>query len=174
MQIWDTRTSLLLCTLPGHHREVYALEFAPDRRTLISASGDRTLLVWDVSSLSGATCTETVPNRTLSVRADASHPDAGICSLAVSPDGRHVAAGAINGTVRIWDLQGEGIVTAEWNAHKKAVYGARFILQGAGLVTASLDHTLKRWDLGSPDATCLRTLEGHKVLFPALVSTAQG
>jgi WD40 repeat protein len=172
VQIWDTSTSLLLHTLPAHHKEVYALEFAPDRRTLISASGDRTLLIWDISSLSGATCTEPLPNRTLSVRNDASHPDTGICALAVSPDGRHVAAGAINGTVRVWDLQGEGTITAEWNAHAKAVYGARFILQGAGLVTASLDRTLKRWDLGSPDVTCLRTLEGHKVC-PALVSTEQ-
>jgi WD40 repeat protein len=158
--------------LPGHHREVYALEFAPDCRTLISASGDRTVLVWDISSLSGATSTEFVPNRTLLVQDDASQPHTGICALAVSPDGRHVATGAINGTMRVWDLQGEGTITAEWNAHTKAVYGARFILQGAGLVTASLDRTLKRWDLGSQEVTCLRTLEGHKV-YPALVSTAQ-
>ena len=40
---------------------------------------------------------------------------------------------------------------------------ARFILQGTGLVTASLDRTLKRWDLGFLDITRLRTLEGHKV-----------
>ena len=172
MQIWDTRTFLLLKSLPGHHKEVYALEFAPDRRTLISASGDRTVLVWDISSLSDATSTESVPNRTLSVQDDAIHPHTGICALAVSPDGRYVAAGAINGTMRVWDLQGEGTITAEWNAHTKAVYGARFILQGAGLVTASLDRSLKRWDLGSPEVTCLRTLEGHKV-YLTLVSRAQ-
>jgi len=106
-----------------------------------------------------------VPNRTLSVQDDASRPDTGICALAVSPDGHHVAAGAINGNVRVWDLQSEGTIAAEWNAHAKAVYGVRFILQGAGLVTASLDRTLKRWDLGSPDVTCLRTLEGHKVFL---------
>ena len=52
VQIWDRRTSLLLRTLSDHHQEVYALESAPDRHTLISASGDHTLLVWDVSSLS--------------------------------------------------------------------------------------------------------------------------
>jgi len=44
-----------------------------------------------------------------------------------------------------------------------AVYGARFILQGIGLVTASLDRTLNHWDPGNPDTTCLRTLEGHNV-----------
>jgi len=56
----------------------------------------------------------------------------------------------------------EGIVTAEWNAHTKAVYGARFHPSGRRTCHSELDHTLKRWDLGSPDATCLRTLEGHK------------
>ncbi len=87
MQIWDTPTTLLLHTLSGHHREVYALEFVPDRHTLISASTDRTLLVWDISSPSSNLYTEPVPSRTLSVKADATHPDTGICALAVSPDG---------------------------------------------------------------------------------------
>jgi glucose repression regulatory protein TUP1 len=104
-----------------------------------------------------------VPSRTLSVKADATHLDTGICALAVSPDGCYVAAGAFNGAVRVWDLQGKSTVTAEWNAHTRAVYDARFILQGTGLVTASLDRTLKHWDLGNPDTACLRTLEGYKV-----------
>jgi len=101
------------------------------------------------------------------VKADATHPDTGICALAVSPDGCHVAAGAFNGAVRVWELQGEGTITAEWNAHRRAVYGARFILQGTGLVTASLDRTLKHWDLGNPDTTYLCTLEGHNKVRPA-------
>lgn len=39
---------------------------------------------------------------------------------------------------------------------------ARFILQGTGLVTASLDRTLKRRILAPIDITCLPTLEGHR------------
>ena len=69
--------------------------------------------------------------------------------------------------MRVWDLQGEGTITAEWNAYRRAVYGPRFILQGKSLVTASLDRTLKHWDLGNPDTTCLRTLEGHNKVRPA-------
>jgi len=68
-------TTLLLHTLSGHHRKVYALEFVPDHHTLISASTDRTLLVWDISSPSSNLYTEPVASHTLSVKADATHPE---------------------------------------------------------------------------------------------------
>jgi len=44
----------------------------------------------------------------------------------------------------VWDLQGEGTVTAEWKRPRTGSPCARDILQGTGLVTATLDRTLKR------------------------------
>ncbi|KAI0266558.1 WD40 repeat-like protein [Gloeopeniophorella convolvens] len=175
IRIWDTCIARLLYTLSGHTKEVYALEFAPDRPTLISASGDRTLQVWDVSSFSTAPCAELAPARVLFVEADATNMLSVICALAVSSDGRHVAAGNLSGTVRVWDLEGQGSVKAEWKAHTHAVYGARFTFQGTVLVTASLDRTLKRWDLRAPEHPLwVRTLEGHKDYILACATVQEG
>ena len=44
--LWDTITGEQLGRLTGHVGDVYALEFTPDGRYLISGSADRTIRLW--------------------------------------------------------------------------------------------------------------------------------
>ena len=51
VQLWDLGKNCLRHTFRGHEGNVTDLRFAPDGRTLISASTDSTLLVWDLTRL---------------------------------------------------------------------------------------------------------------------------
>ena len=68
-------------------------------------------------------------------------------SVAISPDGRLVAAGSLDTVVRLWDVQ-TGQLIERLVGHKDSVYSVAFTPDGKGLVSGSLDQTLKHWDLG--------------------------
>jgi RNA polymerase sigma factor (sigma-70 family) len=48
--VWDTQRGQLLASFQGHDDAVTDLAFTPDERTLVSASQDSTLLVWDLAA----------------------------------------------------------------------------------------------------------------------------
>lgn len=50
LQVWDTATGRLLGDYRGHKQGIRALAFAPDGRTLASASDDSTLRLWNVAT----------------------------------------------------------------------------------------------------------------------------
>jgi RNA polymerase sigma factor (sigma-70 family) len=50
VRLWDRARGRLLRTFAGHEGNVTDLRFTPDGRSLISASTDSTLLVWDLAS----------------------------------------------------------------------------------------------------------------------------
>jgi len=51
IHLWDTGTGRKKKTLTGHTRWVVHLSFSEDGQTLISTSGDQTVLVWDLTGL---------------------------------------------------------------------------------------------------------------------------
>ena len=69
--------------------DVFAMIFPPDSKTLESASGDKTVRLWD--SWSGAAL-QTLEGHRGPVRA-----------VAFSPDGKLLASGSSDKTVRLWD-----------------------------------------------------------------------
>lgn len=73
--------------------------------------------------------------------------DAGVTSVAISPDGRLVAAGSLDTVVRIWDVA-TGQLIERLNGHRDSVYSVAFTPDGKGLVSGSLDKSLKHWDVG--------------------------
>ncbi|KAI0316319.1 WD40 repeat-like protein [Amylostereum chailletii] len=171
IRIWTLPSAEPLHTLAAHRREVYALDFAPDG-TLVSGSGDRSLRLWSLSPTSPSPAD---PDSTvLAVEEDRAKPDTGITALAVSPDGAHVAAGALDGSIRVWKREG-GTALVRWAAHAKTVYGLRWV--GKALVSGSLDRTVKRWEVdledGSEGGRCVRTME-HKDYVLATATVQYG
>src|SRR5438045_5473401 len=78
--------SSALLTLEGHSAYVNAVAFSPDGKLVASASGDRTIRLWD--SATGA-----------SLQTLEGHSD----WVAFSPDGKLVASASGDRTVRLWD-----------------------------------------------------------------------
>lgn len=55
LQVWDTRSWNEVSTLASHTKMCFGLGFAPDGKTLASASDDQTVRLWDLSELAPRT-----------------------------------------------------------------------------------------------------------------------
>lgn len=99
----------------------------------------------------------------------------GVTTVAISPDGRYVAAGSLDRSVRVWDTTTGYLVERleSPDGHRDSVYSVAFAPNGRDLVSGSLDKTIKMWELTPPrgimagsgpkGGKCVRTFEGHKV-----------
>jgi hypothetical protein len=85
------------------------------------------------------------------------HNDA-INSVAFSPDGKRLATGSNDRTVKLWDAA-TGQETLTLKGHSDAVWSVAFSPDGKRLATGSRDCTVKLWDAGAGQE--LLTLKGH-------------
>lgn len=142
----ETGQRAALDALDGVAESVEALAFATDGKTLALAHGAEVSLV-DVASR----------RERLRLRG----PSKRLLGLAVSPDGKTVAAGDVDARVRLWDVTGAApgaMRTLE--GHLDSVERVAFSPDGASLASSSHDKTVRLWDVatGRPIAT----LEGHR------------
>ena len=123
-------------TLSEHAAAVKFVGFSRDGQTMISASQDGTVKVWDArrNALQFSMGTE---------------PRFGqVTSAAASPDGHVVATGQWTGEVIFWDILGK-----KWgrviSAHKHLVLAMAFSSDGEILVTAGQDHQIRLWEVST-------------------------
>ncbi len=87
-----------------------------------------------------------------------SAPTSGIQDVAFSPDGRRLAAAAIDGSAYIWTLDPWEEILLQ--GHEDSVSSIAFSPDGARVATASADGSIKLWD--ASNGRELLTLTGHE------------
>jgi F-box/WD-40 domain protein MET30 len=139
VRIWNLETGELVRILTGHTRCVRALQF--DEAKLVTGSMDHTLKIWNwqtgklIRTLEGHT--------------------GGVLSLHFNS--RLMASGSTDHTIRVWNFSAGECCTL--TGHTEWVNSVRFCQEGAMLVSAGDDSTIRLWDVQK--RTCVRVLNGH-------------
>jgi RNA polymerase sigma factor (sigma-70 family) len=155
---------------------IYHFDFAPDGKTLVTASDDKNLCIWDLTTRkvvrrwdTGAWvgCIAFAPGgRTFAshgfgtlrlwdpatgkeLRDHPGHRQEGPQSLALSPDGRTLASASYDPHICLWDAA-TGREQHRLVAATNAVYAVQFSADGRTLITLGDDKRLLRlWDTAS-------------------------
>jgi eukaryotic-like serine/threonine-protein kinase len=98
------------------------------------------------------------------------HAD-GVRSVAFSPDGKHLASGSGENTIKIWDAaSGQGSLTLK--GHAGGVSSVAFSPDGKRLASGSFDNTIKIWDAASGQESL--TLKGHAAPVSSVAFSPDG
>jgi WD40 repeat protein/tRNA A-37 threonylcarbamoyl transferase component Bud32 len=140
VQVWDTSTGRSLRTFSDSFTAtVFSLAFSPDGQSIAAvafAAPRRILKVLNVHTGQAVLEHFEIPE---------------IFAVEFSPDGKWLAIGLADGSVKLVDTQtGKLIITVGKHDGQIAYGGVRFRpLDGMHLASASLDGTVKVWDLAS-------------------------
>jgi WD40 repeat protein/serine/threonine protein kinase len=155
VKLWDITSGRARFVQPGKGGiNSFGPEFGPgiiitsDGRKLAIINGlSKGITVWDVAN-------RKILNSSLDQR------ESPLTFLQLSPDGKVLATGGVNGLVRFWDMATSDELLPPLQAHSDPVFSAAFSPDGLTLATASLDQTIKLWEFATRRE--LETRKGHE------------
>jgi len=157
IQIWDVAALLTqqaalaapplsVQTLRGHSEAVTTIKFSPDGKLIGSASGDRTVKLWDAAT---GTLVRTLQGHTNQV-----------WSLDWYGDGSFLVSSGNDYTAKFWETA-TGKLLNTLQGHTNWIRSVSWHPTGTQLAGASLDHFIYTWD---GEGNQLRRLRGHESL----------
>ena len=139
--------------LTNHGDSVWSVAFAPDGKTLASGGDDGTVRLWCVDtrqSLCEPLTGHRPPDRRdLLRRFDSKSPKAlaHVRSVAFAPDGKILASGGNDGTVRLWNVDTCQPLGEPLTGHRDTVRSVAFAPDGKTLASGGDDRAARLWDI---------------------------
>ena len=135
IRIWDIISGKEIHVLRGHNSIINSVDFSPDNKYIVSASGDEfednSIRIWEVNS---GKQIQTLRGHTKKVN-----------SVVFSPDGRRIASSSDDYTIKVWDTF-TGMLISTIKAHTKPVISVAFSPSGGLIVSTSWDQTVRVFD----------------------------
>ena len=144
IKIWDVGPAKpkLVSTIHGHTDTILAIAFSPDGSAIASASYDKLVKLWEVSTGK-------------QIKSLKEHSDA-VYALAFMPDGKRLVSAAGDRTLKVWDVSaGKRLVTM--NDALDALYTVAVNPSGTEIAAAGADRMIRTWSWSADD----RSPEGN-------------
>jgi len=163
VQVWDGQTGQEIGTLGTHKREIRGVVFSRDGEFLASTSSDGIVKLWDDAKWLDKKRLDEKKVARLVLHTRVAGPG---LSVAFSPDGRWLATGGEENTVKIWDAHG-GAELRTLRGHTGDIYAVAISPDGRWVASGGEDSTVKVWDAHN-DYRLARTFRGHTGIVSSL------
>ncbi len=182
LTVWNAAKGRLMRRIRTRARRATAMVFLPDG--LLAVAGGRPgeegdVRIYDVNASpqqvkDGIAYLDGVNDHTVLIKQLLDAEDEVLC-LALSSDGKKLAAGGCDRIVNVWDLSGgvaEAKLQQSYEIHADWVFGVAFTPDGKHLLSASRDKTAKVWDLAARESVI--TFAEHQNAVYAVAASADG
>lgn len=170
--LWDFRTGKRKQSFIGHRGNIFNVSFSYNGKTLASASIHDTNL-WDTTSgihkktyneytdrrstlwLNNDEMIHAFPKEKIALLSDLMTREVkmglgghkkSVKSISFSPDGKTMASGSFDRTIRLWSLP-TGVYKKTLKGHRKSINSMDFSADGKLLASASRDNSARVWDV---------------------------
>jgi WD40 repeat protein len=159
VKLWDTAKWTEIRAIAGNSEPVFALGFSPDNQYLAWASNASTIKVLNIATGEAAKSFSR-PARWIRrlpivpLPSIVPVPNLGLTALpairaiAFSPDGRYLASGGFDKSIRIWEV-GTGREVRKLEGHGAVVASVAFNPDGRYLASGSHDKTIRVWQVST-------------------------
>ena len=156
IQMFDISSGDMTEEIAAHDGEVWSLAASPDNRGLVSGSGDKTVKFWDYELVNSQ---DDSNNKVLSiVHVRSLQLEEGVTCVSLSADGRLVAVGLLDSTVKIFFVDSLKFFLSLYG-HKLPVVCMDISSDSTIIATGSADRNMKIWGLDFGD--CHKSIFAH-------------
>jgi hypothetical protein len=141
--VWDAATAQRIDTLRGTNK-MNAAVFSPDDTLLATAGWDGNIRLWDTGSWLIPVLKGGDPRPPPAVKLVLPGNGQIVTTVAFSPDGKLIASGGYDDTVRIWNTA-TGAQVRSFTGHSSTIWAVGFSPDGKWIASASADKTVKIW-----------------------------
>eukprot|EP00963_Diacronema_lutheri_P002014 scaffold131_cov335-Pavlova_lutheri.AAC.1 len=145
VSIWDADTGQSVMEFEEHQKRVWSVDFSkPDPNLLVSGGDDGRIKLWSTRQKHSV--------MSIDIKAN-------VCCVRCSPvSSQCIAAGSADHQIHLYDIRHPGKPLSTIKGHRKAVSYVKFV-DGENLLSASIDSTLKLWDM--KENKIKRSFTGH-------------
>ncbi len=135
-----------LRSFQGHNGVIMAVSFSPDGKIIASASFDKTIKLWQVSTGKLITTLEGHQER--------------LWSLRFSPDGKTLASSSYDSTIKLWNVADGTLKKTIFGHNKTQVRSVDFSPDGKLLASSDSHGWIKLWN--AKDGTLIKSIPAHR------------
>ena len=130
----------------GHNSVIMAVSFSPDGKIIASASFDKTIKLWQVSTGKLLTTLDGHQER--------------LWSLRFSPDGKTLASSSYDSTIKLWNVADGTLIKTIFGHNKTQVRSVDFSPNGKLLASSDSRGWIKLWN--PKDGTLIKSIPAHR------------